>query len=151
MKVIMSANLFKTFHKVKKLLGIYNLDIGVATSMLSSADYVMVEIVCANYFWNVWIVIKLYSGHEKYMFLHWTIECGPDLQGCDLIIMLYQWCHNGHHFCQVILKILQRFKSYGADNKCRLFIMKWRLFNIWPLSRTLTFGDSNSCSWNSIL
>jgi hypothetical protein len=47
------------------------------------------------------------------MFLHWTFECDPDLQGWELIIVLYQWCHNGDHFCQVILKTLQQFKCFG--------------------------------------
>jgi hypothetical protein len=46
-------------------------------------------------------------------FVHWTFECNPDLEGCDLIIVLCQWCHNSDHFCQVILKTLQRFKYYG--------------------------------------
>jgi hypothetical protein len=37
-------------------------------------------------------------------------------------------------------KKFQQFKSYGVDTKYRLFIMKCRLLNIWPLCVTLTLG-----------
>jgi hypothetical protein len=62
--------------------------------------------------------------------------CDLDLGRNNPIVVLCTFSYNGDH----LWKHFQRFKSYGADTKCRLLIMKWRLFNIWPLSVTLTLG-----------
>jgi hypothetical protein len=49
MMVIIIAMLFKIFHKVKESYGEHiTLTLGVATWMLSSADCVMVVIICAK-------------------------------------------------------------------------------------------------------
>jgi hypothetical protein len=42
--------------------------------------------------------------------------------------------------CAKLCEKNQWFKSYEADTKCRFFIMTLRLFNILPLSVTLTLG-----------
>jgi hypothetical protein len=61
----------------------------------------------------------------------------PFLQCYDLITVLCLWCHNCDYFCKVILKTLQlckvnsknfqQFRSYGADKKCRLLTLDFKV------------------------
>jgi hypothetical protein len=64
--------------------------------------------------------------------------CYLDLLGINQIIVLCTSSDTGNHLCQIIFFKSQRFKSPGADRKCRILSLKWRLFNIWPLRVTLT-------------
>jgi hypothetical protein len=46
-----------------------------------------------------------------------------DLLNSNKIIALCSSSHYGDHLCQVISKTSERFKSYGADMKCRLYLL----------------------------
>jgi hypothetical protein len=83
------------------------------------------------------VPLNLLSRHEMETFQHLTYKCDLEFGRSN---PLCTSSHYGDHLCQVIFKKFQLFKIYEANTKCRLFIMKWKLLNIWPLSVNLAFG-----------
>jgi hypothetical protein len=102
-------------------------------------------IICPKLIQNIFSGLKVMRRKWNVDFLLWNedfltlaLKCDLDLECSNAIVALYTSSDYGDHLCTVISKHFQQFLSYAADTKCILFIIKWRLFNIWPLSVTLT-------------